>query len=504
MPKRKQDAETAGEEMVGLDDAAGILGVSRSTLQRMLKQGNVRGFKVGRQWRFRRADLDKFGRMSHPSAAGVKVSEMEGIVDSLAEQGMPTGEVAFESSPAGFPASEQEASLDKLLKRLLAAAAKQGASDIHIEPTRHGVNVRIRVDGVLHHVLEMPLYAHKPLIVAIKQHADLALDQEQIAQDGRFHFTLDGTECDVRVAVLPSIYGETVVMRLLQQVARLIALDAGERLGLSSTDLERFKRLVHAPNGLILISGPSGSGKTTLMYSALQHVAKSEIKTFTIEDPVEYAFPWVTQSSVNVRAGFTFEHAMRAIVRHDPDVIMLGNIRDLPVAEMAVRHALIGHLVVGTIHANSAVGAIQRLLDMGVEPFALAESLVCVVSMRLVRRVCEECGAPEQPSYAVLSPLAERAKTGGYQLPENPSFRRGGGCDACRHGGYRGRIGIFEVMEVNSEIQRLIIARAPLESLRDAAVRNGLTTLTADGLRKAAEGITSLTEVARLLPEEPA
>jgi len=504
MPKRKQDAEKAGEEMVGLDDAAGILGISRSTLQRMLKQGNVRGFKVGRQWRFRRADLDKFGRMSHPSAAGVKVNEIEQIVDSLAEQGMPTGEVAFESSPAGFPASEQEASLDKLLKRLLAAAAKHGASDIHIEPTRHGVNVRIRVDGVLHHVLEIPRYAHKPLIVAIKQHADLALDQEQIAQDGRFHFTLDGTECDVRVAVLPSIYGETVVMRLLPQVTRLIALDAGERLGLSSTDLERFKRLVHAPCGLILISGPSGSGKTTLMYSALQHVAKSEIKTFTIEDPVEYAFPWVTQASVNLKAGFTFEHAMRAIVRHDPDVIMLGSIRDLPVAEMAVRHALIGHLVVGAIHANSAVGAIQRLLDMGVEPFALAESLVCVVSMRLVRRVCEECGAPEQPSYAVISPLAERAKTGGYQLPENPSFRRGVGCDTCRHGGYRRRIGIFEVMEANSEIQRLIIARAPLESLRDAAVRNGMTTLTADGLRKAAEGVTSLAEVARLLPEEPA
>lgn len=240
------------------------------------------------------------------------------------------------------------------------------------------------------------------------------------------------------------------------------------------------------------------------MYAALQHIANPEIKTFTVEDPVEFAFPWVTQVAVNVKAGLTFEQAMRAIFRHDPDVIMLGDLRALPEAVMATRYAMTGHFVAGTIHAGSSAGAIQRLLDMGVEPFALAESLVGVVSMRLVRLACPECGAPDEPSYILLSPLAERAKAGGYQLPEHPSFRRGAGCDTCRQTGYRGRIGIYEVMEVNSEIQRLIIARAPLESLRDAAVRNGMTTLTADGLRKAAEGITSLAEVARLLPEEPA
>lgn len=246
MPKSKRDAEATGEEMVGLDDAAGILGVSRSTLQRMLKQGNVRGFKVGRQWRFRRADLDKFGRMSHPSSAGVKVNEIEQLVASVTSREKGAGDVQFESSPSGFPASEEEASLDELLKRLLAAAAKQGASDIHVEPTRHGVNVRIRVDGVLHLALEMPRYAHKPLIVAIKQHADLALDQEQIAQDGRFRFTLDGTECDVRVAVLPSIYGETVVMRLLPQAGQIPTLEHASRIGLSSADLDRFKSLLRA------------------------------------------------------------------------------------------------------------------------------------------------------------------------------------------------------------------------------------------------------------------
>jgi len=500
MPKRKDEAPT--EDMVRLDEAAGVLGVSRSTLQRMLKQGNVRGFKVGRQWRFRRSDLDKFGRMSHPSAAGVKVSDLRRIVASLLEQSQVTGEVQFESAPKGFPATEEEAAIDSLLKTMLAAAARDGASDIHLDPTRQGTSVRFRLDGVLHQITELPSYAHKPLVVCVKQHAHLPIDQDQTAQDGRFRFTLDGVECDARVATLPSIHGESVVMRLLPQVAQLLTLDS-PRLGMCPADLERFRRLLHAPCGLILISGPSGSGKTSLMYAALQHIANTEIKTFTIEDPVEFAFRWVTQVSVNVKAGFTFEHAMRAVSRHDPDVIMLGDTRTLAVADMAARHAMTGHLVMTTIHANSAAGAIRRMLDMGAEPFSLAESLICVVSMRLVRVVCEQCGAPDQPNYTILSSLAEAAKAGGYQLPENPQFRRGPGCDACRTSGYHGLTAIYEVMEVTPEIKRLIAARAPIEQLREAAVKNGMTTLTANGLRKAAEGITTVAEVARLLPEEP-
>jgi type IV pilus assembly protein PilB len=502
MPKRKQDAETAGEEMVGLDGAAGILGVSRSTLQRMLKQGNVRGFKVGRQWRFRRSDLDKFGRMSHPSSAGVKVNEIDALAASVASREKGAGDVQFESSPSGFPASEEEASLDELLKRLLAEAVQHDASAIHIEPSRDATNVRLRIDGVLHHVLEMPRYAHKALIVCVKQHAGLALDQEQIAQDGRFRFTLDGTECDVRVATLPTIHGESAVMRLLPQVAQLLTLGS-PALGMSTTDLERFRRLLHQPCGLLLVIGPSGCGKTSLLYAGLQDVASPEIRSITIEDPVEFGFRWVTQAPVNVKAGFTFEQAVRATARQDPDVIMIGELRSQSVADMAARLAMTGHLVMSVLHSSSAAGGIWRLLDMGVEPFALAESLICLVSMRLVRKVCGNCGAPDRPNSSVLTSLAARAKAGGYELPEHPSFRRGAGCDACRKSGYYGRTAIYEVMEVTPDIRRLIAARAPAEALREAAVRNGMTTLTADGLRKAAEGITSLTEVARLLPEEP-
>ena len=508
MPKRavgNREAAVPNEDMVSLDEAAGVLGVSRSTLQRMLKQGNVRGFKVGRQWRFRRADLDKFGRMSHPSAAGVNVRELEALAGSLnkhAPEGKAGKDVQFESSPAGFPGAEEETAVDNLLKALLAAGVRDGASDIHLDPARDITNIRLRLDGVLHPVMELPRSAHKPLIVSIKQHAEMALDQDQIAQDGRFRFTLDGVEHDARIATLPVVYGESVVMRLLVQAAELPTLES-PALGMNPTDLERVKRLVHLPCGLILVAGPSGCGKTTLLYAALNHVLSPEIKTISIEDPVEFAFGhWATQAAVNVKAGFTFEQAARAVARHDPDVILIGDLRTLPVADTATRLTMTGHLVMSVLHAGSATGAIWRLLEMGVEPFALSESLICLVSMRLVRKVCAECGAPDQPSYSVLSPLVERAKIGGYELPDSPRFMRGAGCSACRNRCLHGRTAIYEVMEVTPEIKRLIGARASAEAIRDAAVRAGMTTLAADGLRKAAEGITTIAEIARLLPTD--
>ncbi len=269
-------------------------------------------------------------------------------------------------------------------------------------------------------------------------------------------------------------------------------------------DLERFKRLLHLPCGLILVAGPSGCGKTTLLYAALKNLLSPEIKTISIEDPVEFAFGhWATQAAVNVKAGFTFEQAARAVARHDPDVILIGEIRTLAVADMATKLAMTGHLVMSVLHAGSATGAVWRLLEMGVEPFAVAESMICLVSMRLVRKVCAGCGAPDQPSYSVLSPLVERAKLGGYELPGSPQFMRGAGCSTCRNTGYHGRTAIYEVMEVTPEIKRLIGARASAEAIRDAAVRAGMTTLAADGLRKAAEGITTIAEVTRLLPADP-
>lgn len=499
MTRKRAAREETSEDMVSLDEAAGVLGVSRSTLQRMLKQGNVRGFKVGRQWRFRRGDLDKFSRMTHPSAAAVNVTELDSAFADFQAQLKGPSEFKFDPSIPGYPAAEEEQAIERAIKAILFAAVAAGATDVHIDAERRETVVRHRIDGVLHELMHIPAAVHKALVAGIKVHAGIPVGQPQTNQDGRFRVRCDGKEFDLRTATMPAIFGETVVMRLLDQKAYVPTLD-DPHLGMAARDLERFKRALVAPMGLIIVSGPSGCGKTTLLYAGLQQVIGPEKKTMTVEDPVELSFHWATQAAVNVKAGFTYEHAVRALMRHDPDVVMIGELRTLPVAEMACQIALTGHLVMSVLHASTAAGAIQRLLEMGVEPFILSESLLCVVSMRLARRVCPECAQPDQPPFHLLSPLADRAHAGGYELPEAPEFLKGAGCEHCRGGGYRNRMGLYEVMEHSPEIDRLIVSRAPAEAIRDAAVKTGMTTLTADGLRKAAEGITTVAEVARLLP----
>jgi excisionase family DNA binding protein len=486
-----------GEELLTLDEAARLLGLSRSTLHRMLRQGKLRGFKVGRQWRFRRAELTKFGRMRDPSAAGVNVAEIDEQLGRTADHG---ASVTVGPRLDGYPQTEEERAIERVLTSVLGVALSSSATDIHIDGGRGGVTVRVRIDGVLHEASAYPSAIHRPLVSCIKAHAGIRLDQQQAPQDGRFRVTHSDVEYDVRTATIPAVYGESVVMRLLGRAADLLTLD-NPKLGMSSRDLACYRRALEAPMGMVIVSGPTGSGKTSVLYAGLQHIARPEIKAMTVEDPVEFSFPWVTQAAVNVRAGFTYEQATRALARHDPDVVMVGDIRTLPVAETCAQIAITGHLVMSTLHALSAAGAVVRLLEVGVEPFILAESLSCVVSMRLVRKVCPQCGEPDQPSPALLSPLANRAQSGGGELPAKPTFRRGGGCDSCHHTGYRGRTAIFEVLEVTPEISRLIVARAPVAAIQEAAVGDGMTTLAADGLGKAAGGITTVTEVSRVLPD---
>ena len=494
--KRKEEARTepSKEEMLGLDQAAAALGVSRSTLTRWMNQGRLRGFKVGRQWRFRRSDLDKFGEMSHPSAAAVNVAELE---EALAGAGARPEEWEATILPAleRYPATEEEKVVEKLLRVLIGQGVNAGASDIHIDAGRDDTVVRQRIDGVLHEVIRLPRSAHKALLACIKYHAGLLVDQEQLPQDGRFQVAHEGAEHDLRVATLPSVYGESAVMRLLAQAAELPSLD---RLGMAAADIERFRRAIRSPNGIVIVTGPTGSGKTTTLYAALQQVARPELKVLSIEDPVECAIPWVTQTAVNAKAGLTFEHALRSFMRQDPDVIMVGEIRTLQAAELCLQAAITGHLVLTTLHARDAAGAVVRLLEMGVEPFMATESLLGVAAMRLVRRVCPECAQPEEPAFSVLSPLAERARAGGYELPTGAKFVRGAGCKACRGTGYRHRTAIFEVLEVDPEIARLIITRQSAAAIQEAAVKKGMTTLAADGLRKAAEGITTVAEATRV------
>ncbi|MBN1460657.1 MAG: type II/IV secretion system protein, partial [Armatimonadetes bacterium] len=378
---------------------------------------------------------------------------------------------------------------------MLATAASASASDIHIDAARGETVVRQRLDGVLHEMLRLPKSSHAALVACIKAHAGIPLDQRGMPQDGRFSFKIGDQEFDVRTSTIPAVYGESVVMRLLTQSQVFVDL---ERVGMYAEDLEKYRRALHAPVGLLIVSGPTGSGKTTVLYSGLKEIARSEVKVMSIEDPVEYALPHVTQVPVVKKAGLTFETGLRAFLRHDPDIVLAGDLRSLEMAETATQIAVTGHLMMTTLHTHTAAETVTRLLDMGVEPFMVAQTLIYASAQRLARRVCPECGEPDEPEFKMLSALAERARRGGYELPDKPQFRRGKGCDHCRQTGYLGRTGIYECMEVNREIHRLIMARASAEEIEEAAVRYGMKTLAADGLRKAAEGITSVTEVARV------
>ncbi len=498
MARKKPDStdEKAQEEMVGLEEAAGVLKVSRSTLTRMLAQGRLKGFKVGRQWRFRRSDLGKFSQMAHPSAAAVNIPDVEAALKELPR--VPAQEFEILDPPQGdYPTTEEEQALDRLFRALVHGAIAAGASDIHIDRTGDACMIRFRIDGVLHEVARLPwaYAAHRALVACCRYYAEIPVDEWLVNHLSLFRVRRGDRNYHVRVATMASMYGPIVVMRILAGEYELPDL---ERIGMAPEDQARYLRALRAPSGLLLVTGPSGSGKTTILYAGLGQIASPEIKMYTIEDPIEMALPGMTQIPVNRRGGMTFERILRSLMVHDPDVIMVGTIDSLPMAEGCVQAAINGHLVASTLHSSTAAGAITRMLEMGLEPLMLAESLICVVNSRLARKVCPQCAEPDEPAFALLSQIAERARAGGYTLPDKPKFMRGKGCDQCRGTGYRGRTGLFEVMELDHDLYRLIMERAPGKAIQEAAVKKGMTTLVADGLRKAAEGITSVMEAARV------
>lgn len=495
-PTARQGATT--EQMLSLQETAEILGVSRSTMNRWQQQGRIRGTKIGRHWRFRRSDLETLGQATHPSAAAVNVTQLAAALAGLSARAPAAGGIVFDPPVPGYPATEEERAIESAFRTILATALEAGATDIHIDATRAESVVRQRIDGVLHEMLPVPRSSHDALVTCMKAHAGIALDQRGLPQDGRFGLQLGDRKFDARAATIQAVYGESVAMRLLDQKATLVRLDGPH--GMYPEDLAKYRKALHQPTGLLVVSGPSGSGKTTIMYAGLLEIANPELKSMSIEDPVEYSFPHVTQVVVNKKAGLTLEAGLRAFARHDPDVVMSDDIRTLESAEIAAQLAVAGHLVMTTLHAETAAGVVTRLLDMGLEPFMLAQTLIYASSQRLVRKVCPECTQPGELDSKLLSELAERARKGGYELPDRPEFLRGAGCDHCRHTGYRGLTGIYEGMEIDRELQRLIARRATTSEIEAMAVRSGMHTLAADGLRKAAEGITSVAEVARVVP----
>jgi type II secretory ATPase GspE/PulE/Tfp pilus assembly ATPase PilB-like protein len=373
--------------------------------------------------------------------------------------------------------------------KLIQLAYESRASDIHLEPSDDGVAVRLRIDGVLQRQPDMEKKEGAELIRRFKEMGALNTDICDLPQDGRILLDMAGTRLDLRISMLPTIHGERATMRLLDRKDVLIDLN---ELGVFEDTVESLRKLCQLPNGIVLSTGPTGSGKTTLMYSMLMELDREHCSVFSIEDPVEYDLPGVSQTAVRPAKGVTFTHIARAVMRQDPDVVMIGEIRDLETIETAVQMALTGHLVMTQLHAGTAPGAFKRLLDMGVEPFLLNQSICGVISQRLVRRLCPACKRPTEPNKGLL-PEGVLERLG---LTDGEFFEPVG-CDHCHNMGYRGRSAIQEIIIPGEDVQQAVMT-GNLDAIREAARKNGMRTLFEDGMRYAAKGITSLTEVARV------
>ncbi|HUD21145.1 MAG TPA: type II/IV secretion system protein [Candidatus Saccharimonadales bacterium] len=391
----------------------------------------------------------------------------------------------------------------EIVAATLFLAIRMEASDIHIEAGAETVRVRFRIDGILHDIVTVPHFLHAPLISRIKILAKMKIDEQRIPQDGRFDVVIDKRQVDLRVSTMPTVHGEKVVMRLLDKSAGIISL---EQLGLTGSGFDTLIANVVKPYGVILSTGPTGSGKSTTLYAILNRISKPGVNIITLEDPVEYELAGINQAQVKPQIGFTFAEGLRSVLRQDPNVIMVGEIRDLETAAMATHAALTGHLVLSTLHTNDAPGALPRLINMGVEPFLITSSINAVIGQRLVRKVCEHCKEPaEIPNTVKAYIQKELAAIPSGQLKnvnlDQLVFYHGKGCQHCTNG-YKGRIGIFEVLSMNEEIEELAVRKAPSSEIKKSAIKTGMVTMTQDGLIKALKGITTVDEVLRVTTTE--
>lgn len=386
-----------------------------------------------------------------------------------------------------------EAPIVLLFNTLLIDAIKKEASDIHIEPQRKAMRVRFRIDGILHEVVLLPLNMKDGLISRVKILAKLDIAERRLPQDGRIRINILDREVDMRVSTLPTPFGESVVIRLLDRLNMLLDLDL---IGFNPSTLDPFKSLLYHPHGMILVTGPTGSGKTTTLYAALNKINTLDKSIFTIEDPVEYELPGIIQVHVNTQTGLSFARGLRAMLRQDPDVIMIGEIRDEETAEIAVQAALTGHLVFSTLHTNDAASAISRLLEMGIQAHLLKSSLLCIMAQRLLRRLCLACVESRQTERGLA---VVGGKTRGDNLPVAPFTPVG--CEKCSNTGYRGRIGIYELLMMNDKIRSLNLEQVDSNTVKDVAISNGMVTLRQDGMEKAQAGLTTMDEVLRVIPE---
>jgi type IV pilus assembly protein PilB len=419
-----------------------------------------------------------------------KFSAMGEQVEALASEAAERLE--GETELTEMEAAVEDAPIVKLVNAIMTQAVADRASDVHIEPTERDVRVRFRVDGVLHEVMHSPKNIQNGLISRLKVMADLNIAEKRVPQDGRMSMRVAGKQLDLRLATLPTVYGEKVVIRILDKSNALLQLS---ELGFQPEPYRRFERAFRKPYGAILVTGPTGSGKSTTLYATLNLVNSPDRNIITVEDPVEYRLPGVNQIQINPKAGLTFASALRSILRADPDIILIGEIRDRETAMIAVESALTGHLVLSSLHTNDAPSAITRLTEMGVETFLVASAVDCVVAQRLARRLCEKCKEPYVPDPQELREAGFTEE----QMGQIRQLYRAVGCDACSRTGYRGRFGLYEVMPMSEEIERLTVERASSEAIRAVALEQGMIDLRADGLMKAMQGLTSVEEIARVV-----
>lgn len=384
-----------------------------------------------------------------------------------------------------------DAPIVRLVNSIFLQAIEQDASDIHIEPQEHLVRIRYRIDGMLREVMALPKKVQSAVVSRVKIMSEMDIAEKRIPQDGRIRLKIRTREIDLRVSSLPTVYGEKIVSRLLDKGSiKSYKLD---QIGFGALNLQRFTNALKSSYGMILITGPTGSGKTTTLYTALNEINTIEKNIITVEDPVEYILDGITQTQVNVKTGMTFAAGLRSILRQDPDIVMVGEIRDGETAEIAVRAAITGHLVLSTLHTNDAAGAITRLVDMGIEPFLVASSVLTTVAQRLIRLVCPKC----RQAYELAPDTPERAFIGvGSDQPV--TLYKGAGCDSCGNSGYKGRLAIHEVIPVTTGLRPLIIKNAPADEIKEKALAEGMISLKMDGIQKALEGLTTIEEVMRV------
>lgn len=421
-------------------------------------------------------------------------SSAEKMMDDLEEE-ESLDIIAHElEEPADLLESTDEAPIIRLVNSLLYQAVKERASDIHIEPFEKDISVRFRIDGILHEIIRPPKRFQSSIISRVKIMAKLNIAEKRLPQDGRIRVKIAGKDIDIRISTVPTTFGERVVMRLLDRTTVLFGLD---EIGLDRDKLATVEKLLQRNDGIILVTGPTGSGKTTTLYAFLNKINSPDVNIITIEDPVEYQLKGIGQIMVNPKINLTFANGLRSILRQDPDVIMVGEIRDLETAEIAIHASLTGHLVFSTLHTNDSAGAITRLIDMGIEPFLISSSLVAVIAQRLVRVLCPHCAEEYVPDEEELAKL--------YAVNDGRKkvvVKKARGCSECMMTGYKGRTGIYELLLIDDEIRSLIIKKTDSNTIKSVAVKKGMDILKVDGIKKVLKGITTMEEVLRVTQEE--